>query len=331
MNVMVIGGMGSIGSFVTRLLVESQLHPCVFSRHKDISLLKDVNESSYTFTQGDVTDILSVIRAVGDRNTERIIYLAAAAYDSQSNPAGALKINVEGLLNVLEAARLFNIRRVVFASAKRALGPISGEYGYPTYKPVSEEYVPRPLHVYDVTKFTAERLGFNYARNYKMDFVAVRFSQTYGPGRLHFFQEQFSKDLNCKMIENAMLGKSLRIPWGGDEKNDLIYTKDVARGLVKLCLAENLGHHLFHLGTGIGSTLDDFARAIRTIFPEARYKIGPRLVRAGRANYQSVFDISLIRKEISFEPVYSLEAGIKDYVQTVKDLEIPLTWTDMTS
>jgi nucleoside-diphosphate-sugar epimerase len=68
---------------------------------------------------------------------------------SAGNPALSIQVNVMGLVNVLEAARALNVKRVVFTSAKGVYGPVTGEYGSPTWKPMPEDLPARPKRIYD--------------------------------------------------------------------------------------------------------------------------------------------------------------------------------------
>jgi UDP-glucose 4-epimerase len=333
MNVLVIGGMGAIGSFVTRLLLEMGHRPVIYSRHPDTTLLKDVDPGTYDYAQGDILDLPHFIHSVKNYKVQRIIHLSAiAALDKcQANPLAALKTNVQGTVHVLEVARILGVERVVFASSKRAMGEISGEYGYPTYKPVTEDHPTKPVLVYDITKLASEHLGFNYALNYNVDFIALRFAQTYGPGRLNLWGwgRVFTTLVHAKIIENAMLGKPVMIPHGGDAKEDCIYNKDIAQGLVKACFAQGLKHRLFHLGTGKAFALHDFANAVKKLYPKAQIEIGSGLDYLGMTDFpiNCVFDISRAREELGFEPQYDVEAGVKDYVRVMQAQGIQPTYT----
>ena len=126
-----------------------------------------------------------------------------------------------------------------------------------------------------------------------------------------------------------MLGKPVTILQGGDEKDDRIYNKDIAQGLVKACFGQNLKHRLFHLGTGKGVTLRDFAEAAKKLYPTAPIEVGPgvRYWGAERLQFNCIFDISRTREELGFEPQYDIEAGLKDYAAVMKAQGIPPTYT----
>jgi nucleoside-diphosphate-sugar epimerase len=125
-----------------------------------------------------------------------------------------------------------------------------------------------------------------------------------------------------------MLGKPIRHPQGAEQKDDLIYHKDTANGIVLACLIENLTHSLFNISNGEGYTLLDFARTVRKIYPKADIEIGPGLDFLMRGyNTYSVFDISRAKKELGFYPQYDVEKGVMDYIEMMNLLKIKPTYT----
>lgn len=327
MNVLVTGGTGAIGAWVTRALISLGHRPIVFTRSSSGRLLSDVDPASYELVGGDVRDRAALQSVLRDHAVRRVVHLTALLDDSQADPRAAVEVNVLGTTNVLDTARAADVDRVVYASSKRAMGPIDGPWSYPTYRPITEEHPSNPVLMYDVTKFACERVGYNYERVYGLMFVALRFAQTYMPGR-GVRPDAGMLAVRSKIIENAMLGKPVRIPSGGDGKDDCIYVRDVAEGLVRACFADGMTHRLFHLGTGMGVTLGDFADAVREIYPRADIEIGPGIDYRSDVGYRfdCVFDISRARTELGFEPKFDVRSGVADYVATMTRLGIAPTY-----
>jgi UDP-glucose 4-epimerase len=327
MSILVIGGMGSIGSFVTRRLVERGLEPVVYARHRNLLFLSDIADK-VVYAEGDIMDIDHLVKTIRDYRVERIIHMAALlSAGTESNPPLAVRMNAEGTANILEAAVKCGIKRVVYSSAKGAYSETAGDYSHPTYKPLPEDYPTDDcMGFYGLTKLFGEKLGFKYRQKYGLEFIALRYSATWGPGKLlHGFSPHTA---HVSMIENAMLGRPFRYPQGGDQKEDLIYHKDSAEGVVLACTTENPTHSVFNLGTGVGSTLNDFAAAVRKLYPDADITVGPGLdFLMKNYNTYSVYDISRARKELGFEPRYDLVKGIADYVEMMRLLKIEPTYT----
>ena len=99
-------------------------------------------------------------------------------------------------------------------------------------------------------------------------------------------------------------------------------------GIVLACLAENVKHRLFNIGSGVGVTLVDLANAIKRIYPNADIQIGPGIDFFDIGfNVYSVYDISRAKEELGFSPQYNLEDGVRDYVEMLRRLKIEPVYT----
>jgi UDP-glucose 4-epimerase len=318
--------MGSLGSFVTRRLVEIGAETAVYSRRKNPVFLRDI-EGKFAYVQGDILDAERLVSAIRDYGVERIIHMAALLRPSETNRPLAVRTNVEGTANVLDAALACGVKRVVYASAKGVYSETSGEYSHPTYKPMPEDYPTGGcMGYYGLTKLFGESLVHAYRQKEGLDCIVLRFACTWGPGKL--LHGVSPHTVHGGMIENAMLDRPMRHPQGADQKDDMIYHKDSAQGVVLACLKENLKHNVFNIGTGKGCTLVDFSDAVKKVFPDAAIEVGPGLDYLCR-NYDTygVYDISRARQELGFEPEYDFDRGIEDYVRMMTILGIEPTYT----
>jgi UDP-glucose 4-epimerase len=238
---------------------------------------------------------------------------------SQVNPALSVQVNVMGTVNVLEAARLFDLQRVVYTSAKGIYGPVLGEYGSPTYKLMAEDLPKNPKRIYDSAKLMGEQVGLYYQANMGVDVVVLRFASTYGPGKT---ARHGKMGVMSQIVENPANGLPFHLAQGGDEKDDFVYNKDSAYGIYLATIAEHPKSRVYNIGTGIGVTLNDFARVIREHLPQAKIEIGPGLNFLGMPYPASgIYDISRARAELGYAPQYDLERGIADYLDSLKRLK----------
>src|SRR6185369_7985155 len=149
MKVLITGGMGVIGAETTRKFIKEGHRPVVLARHRDDSLIGDIADK-LDFEQGDVLDLPRILQTIKKHKTTHVVHAAAfVGAVSAANPALSIQVNVLGLVNILEAARALNVKRVVFTSAKGVYGPVTGEYGSPTWKPMSEDLPAKPKRNYD--------------------------------------------------------------------------------------------------------------------------------------------------------------------------------------
>lgn len=314
MSVLVTGALGAIGSMVVARLVAEGHRPVVFDLRPDLELIEEVGDR-VEVEQGDVRDWAALARAVRGHRVRDVIHMAAVLPDAaQRDPKLAEEVNVGGTVAVCEVARALGLRRVVFASSKGVYRRVDDEHGHPTYQPLTEEYPLGPDGVYDVTKLAAEQLGLNYAASHGVDFVALRFAATYGPGRM---VRHGALAVRSAIVENAAHRRPTVLARGGDQLDDFVYTKDVAQALVRAVEAERLQHRVFNIGTGQASSLAAAAAILKRRFPDAVIEVGPGTDYGASGRY-CVFDISRARIELGYEPAYDHEAGIFDYLAVLE-------------
>lgn len=319
-GILITGGAGIIGSLVTRRLVEKGIRPVVYDLNPDTRLIKDILPG-VALIRGNVLDMSELIEAIKTHGIDHIIHLATVIDPTmQLPPKRTYEVMVQGTVNVFEASRLMGIKRVVAASSKAVYSDAAGEYAHPTYRPITEDYPKFAPNctLYGVSKLFCERYGTVFMRKHGIEIVFLRFASTFSPGKTAGHGPLASVS---RIIDNAIAGKPTVIAKGGDQKEDFVYSKDVATALVLACFAAPLEHNIFHIGSGAGHTLGDVAAIVKRFAPGAAIEIGPGLDFLGigiKAHF--IFDINRARKELGYEPQYSLEAGIKDYIDTIRDL-----------
>jgi len=322
MKTLITGGTGVNGAATARLLVSGGERPLLLDNRVDPSLIEDIADDVDVMT-GDILDGAALKEVVAAHEVTHIVHMAALMPGpAEANPGLAIAIGVDGTLNVLEAARACDVRRVVYTSSNAFVGDIRGKHGHPDFVPLDESLPPNPADLYGVTKVCSETLGHYYRRCHGVEFVALRYPSIYGPGKL---ARHGVLALYGKIIEDAMAGREVSIPRGGDQRNDAVYVGDVAHSVVLALRAEGLTQWTFNIGTGRGVTLRDFADVLKRIYPEARIDIGPGLdFRDGYKQSYCVFDIGKAREQLGYEPQYMLERGVEDYIESIGRLGLPI-------
>src|SRR3972149_5241076 len=129
MKVLITGGMGVIGAETSRKFVLEGHRPVIFARHRDERLIADILDE-VDIELGDLLDMPRLLQVIKTRNVTHIVHTAAfVSAVSQANPALSVQVNVMGMVNVLEAARVLDVKRVVYPSAKGVCGAAKGAYG----------------------------------------------------------------------------------------------------------------------------------------------------------------------------------------------------------
>lgn len=321
MNILVTGGLGINGVWVVRELLHEGHRPIIFENRMDVSLVPDIVDK-LDIVAGDILDLASIIRVLKEFKIKRLIHLAGLMpQEAMADPMRGFNVNALGTVNILEAARIMDVERVVFASSKGALGTIRGEYGHPNYKPINEDYPTGKPTVYCATKVASELMGGVYAQLYGLEFIALRFASIYAPGKSTAGRHG-SFSIQGKMIENAMLGKETVIPQGGDARDDMVYVKDCAHAFVLGCFVKNVPHHVYHIGTGKGYSLQELADGIKELYPKAVFKIGSGSTYLKEGGMCCVMDISLAKTELGYVPQFGLSEGVRDYVERMRELKL---------
>jgi UDP-glucose 4-epimerase len=321
MRILITGGLGVNGSWVTRKLLAAGHEPVVLENRIDYSLINDV-KADLPIIEGDIRDLSFLCEVFRNQNVERVIHMAAIMPDAaQRNLFDGFEINCLGAINIFEAACRYGISRVVFASSKSAYGRIPpGPNAHPAYESVREDHACDPLLPYDVEKLAAEIMARNYHTERGLDVVSLRYGTIYAPGKL---SRHASMGMLSAIIENAMRGVTMQITSGGDQVDDIVYVDDIAEGTIAACLAHRPLSPLYNIGSGVGTSLRDFVQAVRTVLPEASIEVGPGLdyMDLG-ANYYFVSDIEAARHDLGYEPHFSLVDGIRDYIRAVEQLRL---------
>lgn len=316
-NYLLIGGNGVIGHFVARRLVGQGLRPVVMSRSGDTGLIADIAQQCES-VRADITDPLSVDEVVRSHGITHILHLGAALPSvTEVDPVAAIRLNMEGTANVLEAARKHAVKRVVMASTKAVYGEVTGDHRAPTLRPVPESLA-NPSTMYGITKYSCEMLGRWYARNHGVEFIALRFGATVGPGKIARHGGSYSR--YSVMLEHSMGGKPVVIRQGADAPCDVIFNDEAARGIVCTLQVEKPKHDVYNIATGTGFTLRDYAAAVTRRFPSAQITVSDTAAGTGSGSGDFFLDPTLAREDLGFSASSDVDAVVAGYVATMERL-----------
>jgi nucleoside-diphosphate-sugar epimerase len=310
LRVLVTGGTGFIGASVLRELLRQGHEGVAFDVLINPESFVDLTDKIQV-VKGDVREFTVLVETIKKFGITHIVHMASLLTSaSQSRPWAALNINVNGTANVLEAARIMDVIQVVFMSSTCV-------YGYTREgELIDEEYAQKPVTVYGATKLFCEHLGTNYDKNYGLGFTALRFPIVYGPGQSVRGFSAFKE-----IVEKPVLGMPAKVECGGDQKYDGVYVKDVAKAIVAASIRDKTEHRAFNIGTGVLSTLAQVGEIVLRLIPNAQIEIGPGFDVA--ETVKGPLDIRRAKDELGFLAEFNLEAGVNDYVQTVKSRLAP--------
>lgn len=262
----VTGGMGCIGAWVIRNLVQSGVPLTVFDlstdRHR-LELIMSAEEiAQATYVTGDITDTAAVAQAVTDSGATHLIHLAALQVPfCKANPPLGAAVNVVGTVNVFEAAKKAGIGQVVYASSVAVYGR-KEEY--------SDSLLPHnaPLHPhthYGVYKQANEGTARIYWQDDGISSIGLRPYTLYGPGR-----DQGMTSTPTQAMLAAAQGKPYHISYGG--YNGFQYADDIAKIFIQAARTPLAGADVFNI-RGSVAHMSELVAAIEAAEPSAKGQI----------------------------------------------------------
>ena len=300
MRYFVTGGAGFIGSNTVDELVRRGHSVVVLD---DLSSGKEDNlaesRNKITFIKGSISDIEVVRKAMHE--AEYVLHLAARTSVPRSvkDPIETNRINIDGTLNVLVAAKEIKVKRVVFSASSSA-------YGETPTLPKSESMQPQPISPYGVTKYAGELYAQTFGRCYGLENVSLRYFNIFGPrqdpsspysGVLAKFCSSFLED-----TQPVIFGD-------GKQTRDFTYVDNAVQANLLACEAPNVSGKVFNVGCGARVSLNDVLTSLSKITGktlEAKFE-PPRDgdIRDSQA------DISQAREFLAYDPQINLEMGLE--------------------
>jgi nucleoside-diphosphate-sugar epimerase len=300
MRYLVTGGAGFIGSHTVDELVRRGHRAVVLD---DLSAGREENLASVAgqieFIRGSITDLEVVHSAC--RNVDFVLHLAARTSVPRSveDPLTTNRINIDGTLNVLVAARDAKVRRIVFAASSSA-------YGETPTLPKKEAMVPSPISPYGVTKYVGELYANVFGRVYGLENVALRYFNVFGPRQDP--NSPYSGVLS-RFVTALLKGDQPVIFGDGEQSRDFTYVDNVVQANLLACEAPNASGQVFNVGTAGRFTLNETLKLLTKISGSAAVtRHDPP--RAGDIR-DSQADITLARSVLGYDPKIGFEEGLR--------------------
>ena len=300
MRYVVTGGAGFIGSNTVEELVHRGHSVVVLD---DLSGGKEDNlaevRNKITFIKGSITDIEVVRKAMHE--AEYVLHLAARTSVPRSvkDPIETNRVNIDGMLNVLVAARDAKVKRIVFAASSSA-------YGETPTLPKTEAMQPAPISPYGVTKFVGELYAQVFGRCYGLENVSLRYFNIFGP------KQDPSSPYSGVLAKfcTAFLEDSQPVIFGdGEQTRDFTYVENAVQANLLACEAPNVSGKVFNIGTGARSSLNQTVELLGKISGK-RLEVKYDPPREGDIR-DSLADISQARDFLGYDPQVAFEEGLR--------------------
>ena len=308
MNYLLTGATGFIGTYIMRQLFDRGDTVIGYDYNVDYSIIDKLfsedEKSRLTIVRGDVRDLPKIIETCKKYDIDVIIHEATLLEIPSRNCMNAVDVNIKGTINIFEAARLLDIKRVIWASSQTVFGPqvLHGD------KPIKNDDPKFPQTIYASTKVFLENISGHYNKQYGLEIIALRYSIVYGYGRSFSGGGAYAANL----INAPAYGMKGTVSYGDDSPNWL-YVKDAARATVKACDMKDVTYNAYTI-TGEIKSVREVKDFVKTIIPDADIEIIP-----GKFSSGWVFDTEQTEKELGYSPEYGIEAGVRETINYIKD------------
>lgn len=305
---LITGGLGFIGAYLAHALIKKGEKVVLFDIVSSSPLIKDIREK-VTIVQGNLASWAEVLEVVKQYKIDGIYHTGALlSASAEEKPITAYEVNAGGTFNVLEAARLFDVERVIFTST-------IASYGLGLDR-VNEDTLQMPISMYGVTKVFSERLGEYYHRKFGVDFRAVRLPSIIGPGRGGGGASAYS----TLMISEPALKRPYQVTVEEDVIMPILYIKDCVDCLIRLYEADNakLKRRVYCIA-GVSPTAREIADEVKRVLPSADIQFKPdRELTEIVRSWPKYLEESRAGQEWGWKTKYSLREMVEDFIKEVQ-------------
>jgi nucleoside-diphosphate-sugar epimerase len=302
MKALVTGGAGFIGSYLIPELLAAGGEVVVFDLAPPPPGLEPFKDR-IIWVRGDLASTADLYRVMMAHRITDVFHLGAIlAGPCEENPVRGFAVNFDSTLTLLDAALTGGVRRLVMLSSISV-------FGRDVTEPVADGAVKNPETIYGQTKLAGEHVLLWYACKHGLDTRALRFTWVFGPGRTTGITALYSSLL----LDRIARGEEVVVP-NPDERGDWLYVKDAVKAILTLWRAEKPKQRIYNIAGGVHSIREVMA-LVREIRPEARIT----LVEGGQnqSPYPAAYDDTAARKEIGWKPDYTIEAAVREHIETV--------------
>lgn len=311
-KVLVTGAGGFVASHLCEAMLEAgaevtaMIHYNSQNSWGNLEFLSPQHRAALNVVAGNIEDSDFVARQV--KNNQVVFHLAAliAIPYSYIAPRSYIRTNIEGTLNVLEAARNFDLEKVVHTST-------SETYGTAIYTPIDENHPLQGQSPYSASKIGADKIAESYYLSFELPVSTIRPFNTYGP-------RQSARAVIPTIISQALTQKEISLG-SLDPVRDLTYVKDTVRGFIKVAESEKTIGQVTNVGFGQGITIGELAKTILSVMgSDKQIVLDSKRVRPSKSEvFKLICDNAKAQKTIGWQPEYSLEAGLKEVIDFVSN------------
>lgn len=318
MQILITGGAGFIGSTLAdkllklstsfqnninnKIIIIDNFNDYYSPELKDLNIKHNLANPDYKLYRGDICDRNLVNKIFKNHEINCVIHIAARAgvRPSLEDPLEYVRSNIEGTINILEAMRKNNVKKIVFASSSSVYGNCKAE------KFTEDLKVTEPISPYAATKSACEQFLYTYSKLYDMQALCLRFFTVYGPRQ--------RPDLAIrKFIELIEQDKPIPVYGDGTTMRDYTYIDDIVNGIMSAINYDKTPYEIINLGGGSPVTLNEMIATIEKVLGK-KAKIERLPMQPGDVD-KTVADITKARLLLNYNPQTTFEEGIRKFIE----------------
>lgn len=312
-KVLVTGSEGFIGSHLTERLVELGADVTALVQYNSFNnwgwidtFDKEVKNSIQVVT-GDIREYDGMKRII--KGQDVVFHLAAliAIPYSYLSPMAYVRTNVEGTTNVLEACRDYNVEKIIHTST-------SETYGTALYVPIDEKHPIQGQSPYSASKIGADKIAESFYRSFNLPVATIRPFNTYGP-------RQSARAVIPTIISQILSGKT-EIKLGSlTPTRDFNFVKDTAEAFIKIAESDKTVGEVINAGSNYEISIGDTAKKIiQLIGKDVNIICDDERIRPENSEVNRLWaDNSKIKQLTEWRPKYSIEDGLKETIEWIKN------------
>jgi UDP-glucose 4-epimerase len=302
---LITGGTGFVGSYVAKELLKrgDKVVAYDFVQSNVMQQILEPEEiSQITIVIGAITDLARICRVIKEHKVDKIIHLASLLHPYSDNfPDEAVQVNIVGQTTILEAMRIMDVKKLVYASSVVVYGNQSSH----DKLVLDNDARHAPVSMYGATKSFNEYLTNHYTKTWNLDTLGLRYTLVYGPGRVR------GATAFINALTEPALGNKAIVPFG-DDVVDWQYVEDIAALTVKCSDVGPTKTKIFNTRFDVRS-IREAGEYVKKLIPEAEIEY-----REGKFGLAWQLDDTLLQQEIGFKPQFPMERGLKNLINYIR-------------
>lgn len=301
-KIVITGGAGFIGSHITEYWSSQNAEVVVIDNLRSGYKKNIADFNNVTFIEGSITDKKLVDHIL--QNADYVHHLAAmiSVPESVMNPYECVEINIIGLLNILEAAKKHNVKKVVHSSS-------AAIYGDNPESPKNTNMKPVPKSPYGITKLDGEYYLQMYTESFDLNTTSLRYFNVFGPRQDP--KSQYAAAIPI-FVASALKNEEIIIYGDGEQTRDFVYVKDVVQANVLAATNESLSG-VFNVGNGYSISINKLVEMVLSL-TESSSKIIYKDERPGDIKH-SLASIDETKNNLKFSPKFDLLEGLEETIK----------------